>query len=149
MLDLMSPLQRLIMRGPTTLYRARLGRLLTRRMLLLTHIGRKSGLQRRTVLEVVEVRGAEPVIVSGFGETADWFRNVRAHPEVTVDWAGDRFTAMARILDHGDAAQVFERYLTNRPKASAVISGRLGVPPDVEPSVVAERLPVLVLERSM
>lgn len=148
MLEPMSPLQRLIMRAPISLYRARLGWLLTRRMLLLTHVGRKSGRQRRTVLEVVEVRGDAPVIVSGFGPKADWFRNVQEYSEVNVDWAGDRFTAMARILDLDDAEKVFERYMKKNPKAAAVISGRLGVPLDVGPEQVAERLPVLALERS-
>jgi deazaflavin-dependent oxidoreductase (nitroreductase family) len=116
-------------------------------MLLLTHVGRSSGRTRRTVLEVVETHGDDPVIVSGYGRTSDWFRNVEAHPEVDVDWAGDRFTAIARILGPVEAAETFERYLRHHPKAAAAIVNRLAVPLDGDPSIVAERLPVLVLQR--
>lgn len=121
---------------------------MTRRMLLLTHTGRKSGLARSTVLEVVESSERGPLVVSGFGRRSDWYRNVIAHPQVGVDWAGQRFSARARELDENSAAQVFERYREQHPKAAAVISRRLDLPMDVAPAVAARELPVLVLDRS-
>ena len=56
-------------RAPVYLYRWRLGWLLGHRLLLLTHIGRRTGLRRQTVLEVVEYRKEIPeaVVVNGFG----------------------------------------------------------------------------------
>ena len=45
---------RALVRAPIWLYRARLGFVMGHRMLLLEHIGRKSGARRYAVLEVVE-----------------------------------------------------------------------------------------------
>jgi hypothetical protein len=42
--------------APVSLYRLHLGWLLGHRFLLLTHTGRRSGLRRQTVLEVMEYR---------------------------------------------------------------------------------------------
>jgi deazaflavin-dependent oxidoreductase (nitroreductase family) len=71
-------------RAPVYLYRWRLGWLLGRRCLLLTHTGRSTGLRRETVLEVVEYRkeGPEVVVVNGFGPDSDWLRNIEAKPGV-------------------------------------------------------------------
>jgi hypothetical protein len=46
-------LLRLMLRLPIWLYRLRLGWLLGNRFLLLTHVGRKTGLPHQTVVEVV------------------------------------------------------------------------------------------------
>ena len=56
-------------RVPVYLYRWRLGWLFGHRLLLLAHFGRRSGLRRQTVLEVVEYRkqGPEVVVANGFG----------------------------------------------------------------------------------
>jgi hypothetical protein len=56
-------------RAPVYLYRWGLGGLLGRRVLLLKHTGRRSGRQRKTVLEVVQYRKEIPevFVVSGFG----------------------------------------------------------------------------------
>jgi deazaflavin-dependent oxidoreductase (nitroreductase family) len=76
---------RWLVRAPIWLYRIRLGFLFDHRMLLLEHIGRKSGARRYTVLEVVDHPSTdEYVIVSGFGEKAQWYRNVVADPHVRV-----------------------------------------------------------------
>ena len=66
------------LRAPAYLYHWRLGWLLDKRCLLLTHIGRRTGLRRETVLEVVEYRkyGPELVVVNGFGSDSDWLRNI-------------------------------------------------------------------------
>lgn len=44
---------RILARMPNGLYRARLGWLLGKRFLMLLHMGRKSGLVRRAVVEVI------------------------------------------------------------------------------------------------
>ena len=73
---------RVLVRAPIWLYRFHLGFLFGRRMLLLEHLGRKSGARRYAVLEVVDhPRTDEYVIVSGFGERSQWYRNVVANPQ--------------------------------------------------------------------
>ena len=79
---------RYVFRAPVYIYRWRLGWLLGHRCLLLTHIGRRSGMRRQTVLEVIEYRkeGPEVVVANAFGPNSDWVRNIEASPgeEVTV-----------------------------------------------------------------
>jgi hypothetical protein len=76
---------RWVVRVPVGLYRARLGFLLGPRLLMLEHTGRKSGARRHVVLEVVgHPQPGSYVVVSGFGDRAQWFRNVRADPRVRV-----------------------------------------------------------------
>ena len=53
---------------------------------MLRHTRRRSGKTRYTVLEVVlyDRQASTYVVASGWGERADWFRNVMRAPEVTV-----------------------------------------------------------------
>ncbi len=53
------------------------------RIMVLTHIGRKTGLQRRTPVNYALVDG-EVYCTAGFGATSDWYRNIIAHPNVQV-----------------------------------------------------------------
>jgi deazaflavin-dependent oxidoreductase (nitroreductase family) len=73
---------RLAFRLPIYLYRLNLGWLLGHRFLQLVHRGRRSGLLRETVLEVLHYDPAtgESVVLSAWGEKADWYRNVEATP---------------------------------------------------------------------
>lgn len=57
------------------------------RFMVLNHIGRKSGLPRRTPVNYAEVNG-EIYITSGFGKVAHWYKNIMAHPHIEV-WLPD------------------------------------------------------------
>lgn len=138
---------RRLMRAPIWLYRARLGFLFGSRMLLLEHIGRKSGATRRVVLEVFD--NPEPgtyVVVSGFGSRAQWFRNVRAEPRVRVRISGNApASATARLLTTEEADRALARYAEEHPRAWArfkpVVEATLG-------STISERdteLPMVAL----
>lgn len=73
-------------RLPIKLYEIGLGGLFGHRFILLTHIGRRSGLPRKVVLEVVrydEVTGSITV-AAGFGPLSDWYRNIQTEPRVVV-----------------------------------------------------------------
>ncbi len=71
--------------------------------MLLIHIGRRSGLRRETVLEVMEYRptGPEIVVMSGFGRDSDWLRNIETGTGEEVVIGRDHFGATHRILDAG------------------------------------------------
>lgn len=81
-----SPLLRFAFNAPAGLYRVGLGRLLGRRFLALTHRGRKSGRLYDTILEVAVFDPAtdESVVVSAYGNGADWYRNLQAGSAVRV-----------------------------------------------------------------
>lgn len=143
-------LLRLFLRAPILLYRCGLGWLLGRRFLMLTHIGRKSGLERRTVLEVVRRNDARGVFVvcSGWGETAQWFRNVIAHPDIWVTSGTRTLPRRARLLPPGDAEAELRDYAARYPRAFRIIARRLlgrTVSGDADFAAMARELPILEL----
>ncbi len=57
------------------------------RILVLTHVGRKTGKRRRTPLNYAVVDG-DVYLTAGFGSGTHWYRNILANPEVEV-WMPD------------------------------------------------------------
>jgi len=103
---------RRLFRAPVYLYRWKCGRLLGHRFLLLIHVGRRTGLRRHTVLEVMEYRkeGPEAVVMSAFGRDADWLRNIEATSAPQVVIGSQRFVAAHRFLDEEEAMRVITGY---------------------------------------
>lgn len=103
---------RYLFRAPVYLYHWHLGRLLGRRFLLLTHTGRRSGVKRETVLEIMEYRedAPEAVVMSGFGRESDWLRNIEAIPNEQVVIGAKRFNATHRFLGEEEAIVVVRNY---------------------------------------
>ncbi len=103
---------RRVFRAPIPLYDAGFGWLLTERLLCLTHVGRKSGRQYRTVLEVVGTNSAagEFMVIAGFGPSSDWYRNIAASPAREVVVGRHRFAPQYRVLDEAEAVDVIADY---------------------------------------
>lgn len=103
---------RYLFRAPVYLYRWRLGFLLGRRFLLLTHTGRRSGLPRQTVLEVMEYRpeSAEAIVMSGFGRDSNWLLNISANPNEEIQLGSRHFRATHRLLGEQEAIAVLAGY---------------------------------------
>ncbi len=77
--------------------------------LLLTTLGRSSGVWRRTAL-IYGVDGEDHVIVASQGGRPDnpsWYANLVAHPEVRVQVAADRFMASARTASAEEKARLW------------------------------------------
>ena len=96
-----------MVRAPITLYRHGLGWVFGRRVLMLEHTGRRSGQARFVCLEVVERPGPDRVvIVSGFGERAEWYRNLHALAAAArpfLGQAGFTLIAVAAVVSTGSA----------------------------------------------
>jgi deazaflavin-dependent oxidoreductase (nitroreductase family) len=122
---------RRLVRAPIWIYKARAGALFGSRMLMLEHLGRKSGARRYAVLEVVDHSPDSYVVASGFGRKAQWFRNIQANPRVRV-YAGSRrpVPATARVLDQTEADRALAAYRSRHPRAweqfKPVLEGTLG-----------------------
>jgi len=102
-----------LFRAPVPFFHLGLGRLFAKRILLLTHTGRRTGLRRETLLEVVEYRknGPEVVVANGFGPESDWVRNIEAKPDAVEVTIGSRhFAAKHRFLGEQEAVKVIEDY---------------------------------------
>jgi deazaflavin-dependent oxidoreductase (nitroreductase family) len=103
---------RAVFRAPIGLYDAGFGWLLGERFLCLTHVGRKSGRQYRTVLEVVGTKPTadEFLVIAGFGTSSDWYRNIAANPACEVVVGRHRFMPQDRVLDEAEAVAVIADY---------------------------------------
>jgi len=103
---------RWLLRAPVYLYRWKCGWLLGRRFLLLCHTGRRTGRRHQTVLEIMEYRkeGREAIVMSAFGEGANWLRNIKVSPEPKITIGRQQFVAVYRWLDVEEAATVVGRY---------------------------------------
>lgn len=112
---------RFLMRAPIWLYRARLGFLFGSRVLMLEHIGRKSGAKRYAMLEVFGHPAPEIYIVpSGFGERSQWFRNLMANPRARISVAGHGPREVtARRLSSSEVEPALADYVRRHPKAWA------------------------------
>ncbi|SDK49354.1 deazaflavin-dependent oxidoreductase, nitroreductase family [Nocardioides sp. YR527] len=118
---------RAVVRAPIWLYRHHAGWLFGSRMLMLEHIGRRSGAPRYVCLEVVERPSAdEIVVVSGFGTGAQWYQNLRADPACRVS-IGTRngVAARARFLTEEESAAALGRYQQAHPKAWQRLRGAI------------------------
>lgn len=143
-------LLRWALRAPILLYRLRLGWLLGDRFLLLHHVGRKTGLPRKTVVEVVEHDEANDsyLVASGWGTRSQWYRNLQAAPDVTIQVGRRTIAARAETLPPGPAAQALTRYRERYPRAARELSRLLGVDlfgasrAELE-QIVSESLPVV------
>lgn len=88
-------------------------------------------MRRTTVLEVVTHDEASITVAAAWGPTSDWFRNVVANPAVRVSSGRLRdVEAAAHVLDEDEAAEVFDRYRRQHPKAAAGLAKAVGLPID-------------------
>jgi deazaflavin-dependent oxidoreductase (nitroreductase family) len=106
------PILRWVLRFPRALYRWRLGWLLGRRFLLLEHVGRTTGSRYQTVLEVIAYHRSTgaAVVMSGWGRTSDWYRNIEVAGHATVTLGRKTMKADARVLDDEDAVRALANY---------------------------------------
>jgi deazaflavin-dependent oxidoreductase (nitroreductase family) len=119
-----------ILHAPVWLFRARLGFLFGKRIVMLDHLGRRSGRLRQTPLEVVHRSGDAYVLCSGTGPSADWYRNLKNNPAAGL-WVGSRHHEVEqRFLDDSEAATVLAGYETAHPKAAARLMNLIGLSHD-------------------
>jgi len=107
------------MRFPIWLYRLNLGWLLGERFLLLEHRGRKSGISRQAVIEVVDhdVQKGSYIVAAAWGHQSDWYKNIEAEPHVKIGVGTRRFPAFAKTLSPDDAVPHLNAYATKHPSA--------------------------------
>ncbi len=123
-----SGIVRLAFRLPIYLYRFNLGRVLGNRFLLLVHRGRKSGLLRETVLEVIrhDPAAGESVVLSGWGAKADWYCNIQASPALEIRTGGRRYVPEQRFLAPEENHAVISGYARQHPLAFRLLIKAFG-----------------------
>lgn len=139
------PIAARLARMPRHLYRLGLGRLLGRRFVLIEHTGRRSGLARQTVVEVLRHDPFSLDVAAAWGTRSDWFRNLSAHPEARVSTGSLRNRpAEASVVGPAEAAEVFRDYGARHPRAARALAKALDMPLG-DPERMAAVVPIVRL----
>ncbi len=115
-----SGVKRWFLRAPIWLYNHRLGGLLGSRLVLLNHIGRKSGIARQVVVEVVRSDSStgQIVVCSGWGKSSQWYQNLLARPNITIQRGSHSQAVSAVFLTEPESGNEMVRYSRAHPRAA-------------------------------
>ena len=140
-LDQMWPVLGRLVRVHVAVYRATGGTVghrmpFTPPMLLLDHLGAKTGQPRTTALAYVE-DGEDLVLVASKGghpRNPGWYHNLLAHPDTTIQVGARRSAVRARVATPEERARLW-------PKTVAAYRGYLGYQERAE-----REIPLVILE---
>ena len=106
-------------------------------LVLITTTGAKSG-QRRTTPIVYTTDGDNVVIIASKGgspTSPDWFHNLVANPDVTVELPNEKFEARARVAEEPERERLFRAQAALMPNFAEY------------EKATTRKIPVVVLER--
>ena len=108
-----------------------------RPLLLLTTAGAKSGQLRTTPIMYIPDGDRLLVIASNAGAAThpDWYRNLLAHPEVTVEVGNETFEAIAVVTEGSERQRLWTRVVELYPFFAD------------HQAKIARQIPVIVLRR--
>ena len=108
-----------------------------RPMLLLTTTGAKSGQRRTTPMMYIPDGERVLVIASNAGAPShpDWYRNLVAHPEVTVEVGSETFDGTAVVAEGSERQRLWTRIVELYPFFAD------------HQAKISRQIPVVVLER--
>jgi deazaflavin-dependent oxidoreductase (nitroreductase family) len=111
-----------IFKLPVFLYRLRLGWLLGKRFMQITHVGRRSGKVRRTILAVLRFddKTKEIYAVSAW-KGSDWYYNLQATPALQVETGFVHYVPVQRTLSPEEITATFVEYRKRHPIFSRMI----------------------------
>jgi deazaflavin-dependent oxidoreductase (nitroreductase family) len=111
-----------IFKLPVFLYRLRLGWLLGKRFMQLTHVGRRSGKVRRTILAVLrfDEKTREIYAVSAW-KGSDWYYNIQAASALRVETGFVRYIPAQRTLSPEEITTAFVEFRQEHPIFSRMV----------------------------
>ena len=106
-------------------------------LLLLTHRGAKTGIERVNPLAYIEEDGHYFVFGSKGGApmNPDWYHNLRANPDATVEIGTEKFNVTAEVLTGVERDRVWARNVSERPTFGEYQKG------------TSRQIPVIALKR--
>jgi deazaflavin-dependent oxidoreductase (nitroreductase family) len=109
-----------------------------RPLLLLTTVGARTGREHTAPMMFVEYDGQLMVVASNAGASRhpDWFTNLVAHPDVTVEQGGQAFRARALVPTGAERDRLWARLLADHPFFAD------------HQAKVSRTIPIVVLERA-
>ncbi|MBK9715042.1 MAG: nitroreductase family deazaflavin-dependent oxidoreductase [Kouleothrix sp.] len=107
---------------PLFLYRLRLGWVLGKRFMQITHVGRRSGQVRRTVLAVLRFdEQTKAIYAVSAWKGSDWYYNIQASPALQVESGFVRYAPVQRTLSPEEITTAFLAYRKHHPIFSRMI----------------------------
>ncbi len=129
------------MRLPILLYRLGLGFILGRRLVMIEHLGRSSAQRRFVVVECVDRTDSVVRVVSGFGRSAQWYRNIAANGVAFVSSGGlRRVPATPRLLTQEETDVRLQDYQAAHPVAWRHLESAMRSLADGEPEILMVEL---------
>jgi deazaflavin-dependent oxidoreductase (nitroreductase family) len=106
-------------------------------MLLLHHNGAKTGTERVNPLMYQQVDGSYAIFASAGGGPSDpqWFRNLVAHPDVTLEVGASTLKVRARVTEGNERASIWETQKERYPQFA-----------EYEKNTAPRVIPVVVLD---
>ncbi len=106
-------------------------------ILLLHHVGARTGEERVNPLVYQQVGDAVAIFASkgGAPTNPDWYHNLRAHPEVTIEVGTDERSVGARVAEGEEREQIWSAQKAIFPNFA-----------EYEQSAGKRKIPVVVLE---
>ena len=107
-----------------------------RPLLLLHHVGAKSGVERVNPAAYQSIGDGYAIFASNGGRDANpaWYYNLLAHPDVTIEVGTSRIAVRAREAEGSERDTIWERQKIERPAFAEY------------ETKTSRRIPVLVLE---
>ncbi len=144
--------KRWLLRLPIVLYRFHLGGLLGQRLMLLNHVGRKTGQVHQTVVEVAkhDAESDSYYIASGWGYQSNWYQNLVTTPTISIQVGWRKMTVTAETLPEAAGAQILLDYRQHHPLAARELSRLMGLnimeaPAATLEQIVHDSLPIMRL----
>ena len=111
-----------IFKLPVLLYRLGLGRFMGHRFMMLTHVGRRTGKLRHTILAVLsfDPETCEIKTISAW-RGSDWFHNIQASPALEVACGAHRYPPTYRLLSAEEIVALFIEYRRRHPLFSSIV----------------------------
>jgi deazaflavin-dependent oxidoreductase (nitroreductase family) len=140
-----SGVTRLLAKLPLVFYRLGLGWLLGTLFVQITHRGRKSGVLRQTVLEVLryDPHTREVVVVSGWGGKTDWYRNIQQEPALEIRIGRVAYQPVQKLLSPEETYAEVQATLQRRPQEARLLGPLLGINVTASESVLHTQIEML------
>jgi deazaflavin-dependent oxidoreductase (nitroreductase family) len=138
-------LLRWLFRVPVWMFRLGLGGFMPW-WIMLTTVGRKSGIPRRAVVDIVQRDGDKIYIVAGYGRHADWVRNLKANPSLKGQIGWSKFDAEAVFLEEADKSAFLLDLYRRRPTYARSATRAIGIKLENEDDVRTAASKMLVLQ---
>ncbi len=99
-----------------------------KRFILFHHVGRKSGQQYPTVVEVVEIEKdtGNVIVVAGYGERTQWYQNLKHMQSTTIQLGKHKFPVSIEMISPEDGAEIMVRYYQRYGKITSALFSILG-----------------------